>query len=108
MRRLPLVTFPESFQTDLEAYLAQRADPDPFDPEAPPKPAKTSTIKLLREQLRLAANALVECGRDPATITDLCDLVEVEAIAEGFRAESLQQKLAELDARKTGLEDLLA
>jgi integrase len=82
MRRLPLPAFPESFQKDLEAYLAQRADPDPFDPEAPPKPAKTSTIKLLRQQLRLAANALVERGCDPATITSLCDLVEVEAFKE--------------------------
>ena len=80
--RLPLSAFPESFQSDLIAYLAQRADPDPFDPEAPPKPAKTSTIKLLREQLRLAANGLVERGRDPATITSLCDLVEVEAFKE--------------------------
>lgn len=82
MRRLPLSAFPESFRKDLEAYLAQRADPDPFDPEAPPRPAKSSTIRLLREQLRLAANALVERGRDPSTITSLCDLVEVEAFKE--------------------------
>ncbi len=32
----------------------------------------------------------------------------IEAIAEGFRAESLQQKLAEFDARKIELKDLLA
>ncbi len=32
----------------------------------------------------------------------------IEAIAEGFRSEGLQQKLAELEARKTELEDLLA
>ncbi len=32
----------------------------------------------------------------------------IEAIAEGFRAESLQQKLAEFEARKIELEDLLA
>jgi integrase len=82
MRRLPLAAFPESFQADLEAYLAMRADPDPFDPEAPPKPARPSTVKLLRDQLRLAANALVERGRDPATIKNLCDLVEVEAFKE--------------------------
>jgi integrase len=90
--RLPLTAFPESFRADLEAYLAQRADPDPFNPDAPPKPAKTSTIKLLREQLRLAANALVERGRDPATITSLSDLVEIEAFKEIQR-----QLLAEHD-----------
>ncbi len=32
----------------------------------------------------------------------------IEAIAEGFRAEGLQQKLAELEARKTELVDLLS
>ena len=32
----------------------------------------------------------------------------IEAIAEGFRAESLQQKLEEFEARKIELEDLLA
>jgi hypothetical protein len=32
----------------------------------------------------------------------------IEAIAEGFRAESLQQKLAEFEARRIELEDLLA
>lgn len=32
----------------------------------------------------------------------------IEAIAEGFRAEGLQQKLAELESRRTELEDLLA
>lgn len=92
MRRLPLAAFPESLQKDLEAYLAQRADPDPFDPEAPPRHAKPSTIRLLRQQLRLAANALVERGRDPATITSLCDLVEVEAFKDIQR-----QLLAEHD-----------
>ncbi len=91
-RRLPLSAFPDSFRTDLAAYLAERADPDPFDPNAPPKPAKPGTIKLLRDQLRLAANALVERGRDPATITSLRDLVEAEAFKEIQR-----QLLAEHD-----------
>ena len=92
MRRLPLAAFPESFQMDLEAYLAQRADPDPFDPEAPPRPAKASTIKLLRQQLRLAANALVERGHDPIAIASLFDLVEIEAFKD-----ILRQILAEHD-----------
>jgi integrase len=92
MRRLPLSAFPESFRNDLEAYLAQRADPDPFDPDAPPKRAKASTIRLLREQLRLAACALVERAHDPATIASLCDLVEVEAFKDIQR-----QLLAEHD-----------
>ncbi len=37
---------------------------------------------MLRQQLRLAANGLVERGRDPATITSLCDLAEAEAFKE--------------------------
>ena len=92
MARLPLSAFPESFRADLEAYLSMRANPDLFDPEAPDKPAKANTLRLYRDQLRLAANALVERGRGPNDISYLHDLVQPEAFKDIMR-----QLLAEHD-----------
>jgi integrase len=92
MARLPLSAFPESFRADLEAYLSMRANPDLFDPEAPDKPAKANTLRLYRDQLRLAANALIERGRGPNDISYLHDLVQPEAFKDIMR-----QLLAEHD-----------
>jgi integrase len=84
-RRLSLETLPEDFRRDLEAYLTMRANPDPFDETVPAKPLKPRTLQLRREQLRLAASALVECGRDPGSITRLADLVEPDAFKQILR-----------------------
>jgi hypothetical protein len=70
----------ESFRRDAEAYLAMRANPDPFDenPNAPKRPLAKSTLWQQREHLRLAASILIESGT-VEDIKSLADLVEPEA-----------------------------
>lgn len=89
---LPLVSFktpplrlqwgdlPASFRVDAEAYLAMRANPDPFDerPTAPVRPLAASTIQQQRTHLRLAASVLVESGVPMEELTSLAELVEPE------------------------------
>jgi integrase len=89
---LPLVSFkapplrlqwsdlPASFRADAEAYLAMRANPDPFDerPNAPVRPLAKSTLNQQRVHLRLAASVLVENGIPVEEITSLAILVEPE------------------------------
>ncbi len=84
-RRLSLEALPEDFKRDLEAYLSIRADPDPFDETVPVKPLKAGTLRLRREQPRLAASALVQLGREPGSITGLSDLVKPEAFKDILR-----------------------
>ena len=84
-RRRSLATLTEDFRRDLEAYLTMRANPDPFDEMAPAKPLKPRTLQLRREQLRLAASALVECGREPGSITGLAVLTELETFKQILR-----------------------
>jgi integrase len=66
-----------SFQQDADAYLARRANPDPFDerPQAPKRPLAATTLRQHREHLRLAASILVQNGE---MIGSLADLVEPE------------------------------
>jgi hypothetical protein len=70
----------ESFRHDVEAYLAIRARPDPFDesPSAPPRPLAASTLNQQREHLRLSASLLIESGVPIEEIACLADLVEPE------------------------------
>jgi len=84
-RRLPLEAFPKSFQRELERYLAMRADPDPFDTSTPAKPLKPGTLRLRREQLRVAASALVERGHAASQIQSLADLVHPQAFKDVLR-----------------------
>src|SRR5262249_42524526 len=84
-RRLALEDLPASFTSDLEAYLARRADPDLFDPDAPKRPLKPRTLRLRSEQIRLAAAALVARGRPAASLQRLADLVEITAFKEILR-----------------------
>jgi integrase len=62
-----------SFQQDAAAYLALRANPDPFDerPEAPKRPLAATTLRQQREHLRLAASILVQNGEAIASLADL-------------------------------------
>ncbi len=78
-KRVQWAELPESFRADVEAYLALRANPDPFDerPNAPPRRLAASTLHQQREHLRLAASVLIEGGTPREDITSLADLVEV-------------------------------
>jgi hypothetical protein len=66
-----------TFQQEVDAYLAYRANSDPFDerPEAPRRPLAAATIRQQREHLRLAASILVQ---KEEAICSLADLVRRE------------------------------
>jgi integrase len=79
-KRLQWSGLPESFRADAEAYLAMRANADPFDerPNAPVRPLAASTIRQQKVHLRLAASVLVESGLPMEKLTSLSALVEPE------------------------------
>ena len=79
-KRLQWSDLPESFRADAEAYLAMRANADPFDerPNAPVRPLAASTIRQQKVHLRLAASVLVESGLPMEKLTSLSALVEPE------------------------------
>jgi integrase len=78
--RLQWGDLPASFRVDAEAYLAMRANPDPFDerPTAPVRPLAGSTIQQQRMHLRLGASVLVQSGVPMEDLTLLAELVEPE------------------------------
>src|SRR5699024_5080542 len=71
----PLTDYPESFQQEFEDYFSCLSGSNPFDPQRPSRPLSPSTITTRRQQLRQAADALVESGRAPQSIVTLADLV---------------------------------
>ena len=80
-KRLQMSDLPASFKADAEAYLAMRANPDPFDerPTAPKRPLAESTLRQQKEHLHLAGSVLVESGIVAVeNIKSLADLVEPE------------------------------
>lgn len=81
---LPWSAFPTSLRQDADAWLDRLAGRDLLE-EAPFRPVRPGTLERREWQLRAFATALVLRGRDPATITCLKDLVEIEAYREGLR-----------------------
>jgi integrase len=79
-KRLQWSELPESFRADAEAYLAMRANPDPFDerPNAPVRPLAASTVQQQKAHLRLAASVLVEGGILLEEVASLAILVKPE------------------------------
>ncbi len=73
---LPLDAFPATFTRDLDAYLRWCAGADPLAADAPDKPLKPSTIRLRREQLRIAASVLAQQFDGPEHVLDLATLVQ--------------------------------
>jgi hypothetical protein len=78
LRRMQWGELPECFRKDAEAYLAMRANPDPFDerPNAPIRPLAASTIEQQRAHLRLAASVLIESGMPVEALTAVAVLVD--------------------------------
>jgi integrase len=81
---LPWTTFPKSLRTDFETWSNRLTGRDLLD-EMPFRPVGPVTLALRERQTRAFASALVLRGRDPATITSLRDLVEIEAFKMGLR-----------------------
>jgi integrase len=81
---LPWSAFPPSLRKDCDAWLERLAGRDLLE-EAPFRPVRPGTLERREWQLRAFATALVLRERDPATITGLKDLVDIEAYKEGLR-----------------------
>ncbi len=82
---IPLAEMPLPFQRDVERHLNWLANPDPFDDERPRRALKPRTLKLRRDQIELAASALLHRGHDRERIRSLEDLVAVESVKEILR-----------------------
>ena len=82
---IPLSEMPLPFQRDVERYLDWLAKPDPFDDERPRRALKPRTLKLRRNQIELAASALLHRGHDRERLRSLEDLVAVESVKEILR-----------------------
>ena len=81
-KRLQWKSLSESFQHDVRAYVAMRAEPDLFDerPNAPRRPLAASTLNRQGEHLRLAASILIESGVAVEDIASLADLIQPERV----------------------------
>ena len=71
-------------QQDVSRYLDRLAGRDLLD-ELAFRPVRPATLRLREYQLRQFASALVQRGRDPASLTCLHDIVEPSAFKEGLR-----------------------
>src|SRR5262245_17915261 len=76
--------FPESLYRDCRAWLDRLAGRDLLE-EAPLRPVRPATLEHRKWQIRAFASALVRMGRDPATLTSLADLVEMETLKTGVQ-----------------------
>ena len=73
----PFAYFPASFEADVNAY-ADRMRNVSLDDDGPLRPSRPATIATRTRQLRAAASVLARSGVDPATITSIARLVEVD------------------------------
>lgn len=73
----PFAYFPPSFEADVNAY-ADRMRNVNLDDDGPVRPSRPATIATRTRQLRAAASVLARSGVDPATITNIARLVEVD------------------------------
>ena len=76
--------FPESLYLDCRAWLDRLAGRDLLE-EAPFCPVRPATLAHREWQVRAFASAVMRMGRDPATVTCLADLVEMETFKTGLR-----------------------
>lgn len=76
LTHLPLSAFPASFVTDLEMYTRWLAGEDPLAAAARARPLKTTTIRLHREMLRIAASTLADVFNDRNQVSSLALLAK--------------------------------
>ena len=81
----PIETFPDSFQSDVDAWLERLRNPDLFDASGPSKPLRPKTIAHRRFQIQEAASALVRSGKPITEVTDLATLVEMDNLKSALR-----------------------
>ena len=76
--RVAIDRVPDKFQRDAQAWLDRLAGKAGLE-EGPLRPVRGATLAKWRFAIRQMASALVQAGRDPASITGLADLVSLEA-----------------------------
>ena len=91
-----LHAFPPSFQADVDRFLSQRANPDVFDDNYA-KPVRPLTNSTRRQNILMAATALVKTGFPVDEITSLDILVDL-----GNAKALLSLLLNRASGRKTG------
>src|SRR5262249_650075 len=75
-RRVHWAELPESFQADVERYLAWCGVPDPLDENARARALAPRTLQLRRDHIHSAVTAASATGIDVACWTSLASLVE--------------------------------
>jgi hypothetical protein len=76
--------FPESLRQDCQAWCDRLAGLDLLE-DAPFRPVRPVTLAHREWQIRSFASALVRMGHDPAMLTCLKDLIEIDAFKGGLR-----------------------
>jgi integrase len=76
--------FPESLQRDCRAWLDRLAGRDLLE-DTPFRPVRPPTLEHREWQIRAFTSAVMLMGRDPATLTCLADLVEMETFKTCLR-----------------------
>src|SRR5215469_13578173 len=76
--------FPESLHRDCQVWLDRLAGNNLLE-DAPFRPVRPATLAHREWQIRAFASAVMRMGRDPATLTCLADLVEMETFKTGLR-----------------------
>ena len=88
--------FADAFVQDVDAYLHHLAVVDPFE-ETPRQAMAPTTLRDTKLRIYQLASALAQSGRDPKSITGLCDLVAPEAAKAALRVQHQRN-----GGRKTG------
>jgi integrase len=78
--------FADAFVQDVDAYLHHLAVVDPFE-ETPRQAMAPTTLRDVKLRIYQLASALAQSGRDPKSITGLCDLVTPEAAKAALRMQ---------------------
>ncbi|WP_294610485.1 tyrosine-type recombinase/integrase [uncultured Roseovarius sp.] len=78
-------TFPDAFQSDVNAWLERLRNPDLFDASGPSQPLRPTTIAHRRFQIQEVASALVRSGKPMTEITSLALLVEMDNLKAALR-----------------------
>jgi len=78
-RTLPLSSYPVELQEELSECLAPLRQGHRFAKDGHKKVLRPSTVRKITVEVELALSAIVEAGRDPASITSLACLFELGA-----------------------------
>ncbi len=76
--------FPSSLRGDCQTWCDRLAGRDLME-DTPFRPVRPVTVAHREWQIRSFASALVSTGHDPATLTSLRDLIEIDAFKSGLR-----------------------